>query len=74
MVTAKKARLDAAKTVSKNAFHKKLKQLENRQEIKSLKKNVKQNFMPAANSRNVEETFIPPEKRQEILNELRQVL
>ena len=30
MVTAKKARLDAAKTVSKNVFHKKLKQLENR--------------------------------------------
>ena len=30
MVTAKTARLDAAKTVSKNVFHKKLKQLENR--------------------------------------------
>ena len=64
MFTAKKARLDAAKTVSKNVFHKKLKQLENRQEIKSLKKkNVKQNFMPAANSGNVEKIFIPPEKR-----------
>ena len=63
MVTAKTARLDAAKTVSKNVFHKKLKQLENRQEIKSLKKNVKQNFMPAANSGNVEKIFIPPEKR-----------
>ena len=30
--------------------------------------------MPEANSRKVEEIVIPPEKIQEILNELRQVL
>ena len=29
---------------------------------------------PDANSRNVEEIIIPPEKREEILNELRHVL
>ena len=30
--------------------------------------------VPDENSRNVEEIFIPPENREEILNELRQVL
>ena len=30
--------------------------------------------MPTANSGNVAKIVIPPEKRQEILNELRQVL
>ena len=39
-------------------------------ETKSLKKTVK----PDANSGNVEEVNISPEKRKEILNELRKVI
>ena len=37
-------------------------------------KSIKLKAMPDANSRDVEEIIIPPEKREEILNELRQVL
>ena len=35
---------------------------------------VKPKFVPTENSRNVEKIIIPPEKREEILNESRQVL
>ena len=35
---------------------------------------MKPKLMPGENSRNAEEVIIPPEKREEILHELRQVL
>ena len=46
----------------------------NLQETKSLKKIVKPKPVTDENSRDVGEMVIPPEKRQEILNKLRQVL
>ena len=57
-----------------NSSIKQLKQQEKWWIIKSLKKIVKPKLDPEANSRNVEEIVIPPEKRQEIINELRQLL
>ena len=72
--TAIKAGLDAAKTVSKKLIH-------NAAEVTGefignnlADKVVKPKPVPDINSKDVEETLIPPEKREEILNELRQLL
>ena len=66
IVITTKIGLDAAKPVSKNVFHKTF------EATGELRKNCETKLIPEANSRNVEETVIPPEKRQEILNQLRQ--
>ena len=72
--TAIKAGLDAAKTASKKVIH-------NAAEVtgkfignKLAEKVVKPKPWPDINSWDVEETVIPPEKREEILSELRQIL
>ena len=43
-------------------------------ENKITENSVKPKPVPDVNSKNVEEIVIPPEKRQEIFNELREVL
>ena len=65
-----KTELDAAKTDSKIVVHKTAETTEELIGNKIAEKNVKQKPVPDSNSGNVEEIVIPPEKRQEILNEL----
>ena len=65
-----KTGLDAAKTDSKIVVHKTAETTEELIGNKIAEKNVKQKPVPDSNSGNVEEIVIPPEKRQEILNEL----
>ena len=72
--TANKTGLDALKTASQKVVQK---AAEATGEIilnKITDKIVKPKFLPAENLRSVEKIVIPPEKRQEILNELKQVL
>ena len=68
--TAAKTRLDTLKTASKNVFHRAAEAtggfIGNRIADKIVK--------PDEKSRNVEEIIIPPEKRDKILKESRQVL
>ena len=79
MNTDIKTGLDAAKTASKKVFHKTAEVTGEMIGNKILKKKnsgkiVKPKPLPAENSKNVVEINIPPEKREEILNELKQVL
>ena len=59
---------------SKNCFNKTAKATREFTVNNIVDKIVKPKPMPDMNPRNVEETVIPPEKREEILNELRQIL
>ena len=78
MDTDTKTGLDPAKTASKKVLHKTAEVTGEMIGNKILKKNsgkiVKPKPLPAENSKNVVEINIPPEKREEILNELKQVL
>ena len=60
--TATKTALDALKTASKNVVH------------KIADKYVKPKPVPEANSRNVDEIIVSPQRREEMLNKIRQVL
>ena len=73
MKTATKTELDAAKIASKNVVNKTDKATGKLIGNKVTVKIVKPKPVPDENSRNVEEMVIPPEKRQEISNVLRQV-
>ena len=68
--TGAKTGLDALKTGSKNVNYKTAEAAGRSIENKIFNKTLK----PAENSRSIEEIIIPPEKREEILNELGQVL
>ena len=67
-------RLDALKTASEKIVHKAAETAGKFTGNKITDKVVKPKHVIDGNSRNVEETIIPPEKREEISNELRQVL
>ena len=71
MDTATKTQLDVLKTATKNSAHK---AAEATGEFLGNKIVKKKKVKSDHNSRNVEETIILPENREEILNELRQVL
>ena len=66
--------LDALKTSAKKAAHKAAETTGKFIGNKIADKIVKQKPVIDENSRNVEKIIIPPVKREEILNELRQVL
>ena len=66
--------LDALKTASKKVFHKAAEATGEFLIIKIADKVLKQKPVIDENSRNVEEIIIPPETREEMFNELRQVL
>ena len=68
--SATKTGLDDARTASKKVFQKTAEAAEQT----GYKIADKQMFLPNENSRYVEVTVIPPEKRQEILSALRQLL
>ena len=72
--TAAKTGLDALKTASKNVVHKAAEATGDFIGNKIADKIVKLKLLSDKNSIDVEEIIIPPEKREEILNELRQVL
>ena len=72
--TTTKTGLDVHKTSSKKVIHKTAEATRELIGNKIAEKIVKPKPVPDENSRNVEEIVIPPEKRQEILNELRQAL
>ena len=68
--TSTKAGPDVSRTTPKNVVHK---TAEKTGELIGNKVNenfVKQKHVPEVNSRNVEETVIPPEKRQELIHDL----
>ena len=67
-------RLDDVKTASKKVVHKAGEFLENKTADAITKSNDDKIVKPDENSRNVEEIVLPVEKRDEILNDLRQVL
>ena len=67
-------RLDDVKTASKKVVHKAGKFLENKTADAVTKSNDDKIVKPDENSRNVEEIVLPVKKRDEILNDLRQVL
>ena len=69
-----KTGLNALKATSKKVFHKAAEISDKFIGNKIAGKIVKRTSLPSENSRNVEGIVIPPEKRQEILNESRQVL
>ena len=71
--TATKTRLDAAKAASKKVVHKTAKTASELIGNKTAEKNVKQRPIFEATSKNVEEIFVPPEKRENILSKLRKV-
>ena len=71
--TATKRELDALKTASKKVAHKAATATGEFIGNKIRVKIVKVKPMSDVNSRNVEEIIILPEKREEMLNELRQV-
>ena len=73
MDTATKTRLDAAKAASKKVVHKTAKTASELIGNKTAEKNVKQRPIFEATSKNVEEIFVPPEKRENILSKLRKV-
>ena len=70
---ATKIALDALKTATKQVAHKKAEATEKLIWNKIDNKIVKPKPVPEVNWANVEEIVIPPEKREQILNELRQV-
>ena len=72
--TADKTGLEALKTASKKVVHKASEATGEFIGDNIADKTVKPKPVPGENSRNVEEIVIPPEKKQEILNESRQVL
>ena len=72
--TATKTGLEALKTATKNVAHKVAEAAEEFIGNKIANKIVKPKPVPDETSRNVEEIIIPPEQREEIWNELRQVL
>ena len=65
--------LGAPKTASKNIVHKAA-EVTGEFIGKMTDKIVKPKYVINENSRNIEELIVPPEKREEILNKLRQVL
>ena len=71
MDTATKIRLDAAKVASKKVVHKTVEATAELIGNKIAEKIEKPKPVPDVN---VEEIVIPPEKRQKLLNKLRQVL
>ena len=72
--TATKTGLDALKTASKKLVHKAAEATGEFIGNKIADKITKRKPVPDENSGDVEEIIIPPENREEILNELRQVL
>ena len=70
---ATKTGLDALKTASKKEVHKADEATGELIGNKIADKIVEPKTVPEASSRNVEKIIIPPEKREEIPNELRQV-
>ena len=74
MNPATKTTLDSLKPAVKKVAHKAAEPTEEFIGNKIADKFVKPKPVPDENSRNVEEIIIAPEKREEILNELRQVL
>ena len=74
MDIATKAGLNALKAASKNVVHKTAKAAEELIGNKIDDKIVKPKPVSDENLKDAEEITIPPEKREEILNELRQVL
>ena len=64
----------ALKTASNNVIHKAVEATGELKRNKIADKNVKPKPKSDENSRNVGEIVIPPEKKQTILNKLRQVL
>ena len=74
MNTATKTELDAPKTASKKVAHKAAETTSEFIGNKIPDKFVEPKSVADANSRNVAEIIIPLERREEILNELRQVL
>ena len=71
---ATKIGLDALETASKELFHKEADVAGESVRIKITDKIMKLKPLPAENSIDAEEMIIPPGNREEILNELRQVL
>ena len=71
---ATKTGLDSLKTTFKKEVHKAAEATSGFIESKIADKIVKPKHVPHENSRNDEKINIAPEKRQEILNKLRQVL
>ena len=71
--TPTKTGLDPLKTASKRVVHKAAEATGECLGNKIADKILNPKPLPGQNSRNDEEIVIPPEKRQEILNELRQV-
>ena len=74
MDAATKTGLDAQKTASKKVVHKAIESTGEFKGNKIANKIVKPKPVHDAKLRNVEEIVIPPEKREEVLNKLRQVL
>ena len=72
--TAAKTEPDAVETASKKSVHGAAEATAELIGNKIAEKIVKTKPVFDENSRNVEEIVFPPEKRQEILNELRQVI
>ena len=70
----KKTGLDALKTASKKVAHKAAETTSKLLGNKIADKTIKSKPVPDAYARNIEETIIPPQKREEILDELRRVL
>ena len=69
--TAAQTRLDALKTASKKVVRKTAEATGEYIENETADKTVEPKPVPDESSRNVEEIVIPPEKREEILNEIR---
>ena len=74
MDTATKARLDAAKSASKKVVHKTAEATGELMGNNIVEEIVKTKPAIDKNTKKVQEIVIPPGKRQETLNELRQVL
>ena len=72
--TATKTGLDALKTASKKVVDKAAEVARELIGNEIADKIVKPKPVPDVNLRNIEETIIPPEQREDILNELRQLL
>ena len=72
--TATKTRLEVLKTASKKEVHKTADATGEFMGMKTADKIVKPKLVPNDNWRNVEETVIPSDKKQEILTTLIQVI
>ena len=71
---ARKSRLDTTTKFSKKTVYKTAETTEKLTGNKTAKTIVETKGLPDVNSRNMEETVILPEKKEKILNQLRQVL